>query len=111
MGDRVDLVLIDQPRDQARVARVADDQPGAVGHGPVEPGRKIVEDDDRLAGVQEPKRHMAADISGPAGHQNAHVLPFSPSVARARQTPRGLAAPDLLNVSPICFNLILLPKE
>ena len=72
MGDRVDFVLVDQPRRPVGVAEIADHQLGAVGHRPGEPGRQIVEDDDVLARVQEAERHMAADVAGAAGHQNAH---------------------------------------
>ena len=71
MGDRVDPVLVDQPRDQLRVAEIADDQLDAFGHRPGEAGREIVEHDDLLAGVEQAEHHVAADIAGAAGHQNA----------------------------------------
>ena len=73
MGDRVDSVLLDQARDQVLVARVADDELRSFGHGPGEAGGEIVENDDRLAGVDKAESHVAADIAGAAGHQNAHA--------------------------------------
>ena len=76
MGNRVDRMLLDQAGDQVGVAGVADDELCARGHGPREAGREIVENDDRLAGVQEPQRHVAADIAGAAGHKYAHALPL-----------------------------------
>ena len=93
MGDRVDPVLLDQPGDEIGVAGVADDEPRGVGHRPVEAGRQIVEHDDALARVQEAQRHMAADIAGPAGHQNTHVCPFPfPSALLRPKAPRIAAA-------------------
>ena len=76
MRDRVDRVLLDQTSHQAGVAAVAYDELRAFGHGPCEARRQIVEHDDCLASVQEPERHVAADIAGAAGHQYAHALPL-----------------------------------
>ena len=77
MGDRVDRMLLDQARDQLRVAGVADDELGSFGDAPGEAGREIVENDDGLAGVEKAESHVAADIAGAAGHQNAHTkAPF-----------------------------------
>ena len=42
------------------------------GHRPGETRGEVVENNDRLAGVQQLQRHVAADISGSAGHKNAH---------------------------------------
>ncbi len=77
MGDRVDRMLLDQARDQRRVAGVADDELRPFRDTPGESGREIVENDDGLAGVEEAKRHMATDIAGAAGNQNAHPQPLS----------------------------------
>src|SRR6202044_3146733 len=77
MGDRVDRMLLDQAPDQLRVARVAGDELGPFGDAPGEARGKIVENDDGLAGIEEAERHMATDIAGAAGHQNAHYpAPF-----------------------------------
>ena len=73
MGNRVDRMLLDQTRDKAGVAGVADDELCARGHGPCEAGRKIVENHDQFASVDEAQRHMAADIAGAAGDQYAHA--------------------------------------
>ena len=70
MGDRIDFMFVDQPRDQFAVAEIADRQRRGRGHGPGESGRQIVDDDDLFAGVDQPQSHMAADIAGAAGDQN-----------------------------------------
>ena len=69
-------MLPDQTLDQILVAGVADDELRALGHGPGEAGREIVENDDRLARVEKAERHVAADIAGPSGDQNAHAAPL-----------------------------------
>ena len=77
MGDGVDRVLLDQARHQVRVAGIADDELRSFGDAPGEAGREIVENDDGLAGVEQAESHVAADIAGAAGHQNAHTTaPF-----------------------------------
>ena len=75
MGDRVNRMLLDQSGDQVRVARVADDELCAFGHGPGEAGGEVVENHDRFARIQQRQGHVAADIAGAAGDQNAHALP------------------------------------
>ncbi len=105
MGDRVDLVLLDQPRDEVGVARVADDEARRLGNGPVEAGREIVENDDLLPGVEEAERHVAADVAGAAGDQNAHRSSFPLRTARPTpaairsEMPHGRSEPDLLSDS------------
>src|SRR5215831_18214652 len=82
MGDCIDAMLLDQARDEVGVARVANDQLRAFGHSPCEAGEEIVENDDRLAGVDKAENHMAADIPGAASHQNAHEA--SPLLSRPK---------------------------
>ena len=72
MGDRLDLVLLDEPADQAAVAKIADRERRRFRNRPGEPGREVVDDDDLLAGVDQSQRHVTADIAGAAGNQNAH---------------------------------------
>ena len=50
---------------------------------PAEAGREIVEDDDLLAGVEQLPDHVAADIAGAAGDQNAHATHASRDAQRA----------------------------
>ena len=76
MGDRVDRMLPDQARDQVLIARIANDELRPFGHGPGEAGGEVVENDDRLAGVEKAESHVAADIAGPSGDQNAHTQPL-----------------------------------
>jgi hypothetical protein len=72
MDDGVDVVAPDGGADEVGVAGIADDQGRPRRHGLAEPGRKIVEYDDVLAGAQELENHVAADIAGAACHQNGH---------------------------------------
>ena len=73
MDDRLDPVLLDEPADQGLVAAVALDEMRLRRDRPVEAGRQIVEDDHLFAGIDEMPDHVAADIAGSAGDQNAHV--------------------------------------
>lgn len=73
MDDRVDRFVRQYLCDQALVAELADNQFGFSRHGPTKPGREIVEDDNLLAVIEQFVDHMAADISGAACDQNAHV--------------------------------------
>ena len=76
MSDRVNRMLLDHPGDQVPVARVADDELCAFRHGPREAGGEIVENDDRFARVQEPERHVAADIAGAPVTRTLMFCPF-----------------------------------
>ncbi len=72
-----DVVVLHQLADGGLIAGVADDQRDAFRHRPFEPGGEVVEHDDALARVDQRVDHMAADIAGPARHQNCHVgCPF-----------------------------------
>ena len=89
MGDRVDRVLPDQAPDQILIAGVADDELRPFGHGPGEASGEIVENDDRLADVEKAEDHVAADIAGPSGDQNAHAQPlFGPPDAESTRKSR-----------------------
>jgi hypothetical protein len=46
----------------------------AVGHGPAEAGRQIVEHHHRPAGIEQREHGMAADIAGAAGDQDGEGL-------------------------------------
>ena len=87
-------------RDKVGVARVADNKLRPVGHRPGKAGRKVIENDDRLARIDEAQRHVTANISSAAGHQNAHPHLLSPSRSpRASEMPLGSPALDLLSDS------------
>ena len=84
----VDAVALDNAPDQGLVAHVAFDEGGALRDRPGQAGGKVVEYNHRLAGIQQLERHVAADVSGSAGHENAHrVILFGASVAVARAGP------------------------
>ena len=68
----LNAMLADDGAHEILVADIADDQRRLRRHRPAEAGRQIVEDDDALAGVDEFENHMAADIAGAAGDQDAH---------------------------------------
>ncbi len=72
MDDGVDAMASTAAGDQRLVADVALDETRPVRHRPAEPGRQIVEHHDLLAGVEQLEHHVAADIAGAAGDQNAH---------------------------------------
>ena len=72
VDDGVDAVLADEPRHQRLIAGLADDERHARRHSPAMPGRKIVEDDDAFAGVDQIMHHLAADIARAAGDQDRH---------------------------------------
>src|SRR4029078_1758127 len=74
MDDRVDAVAVEDAPDQPLIADIALDQGGALWNRPGDAGGQIIEDDHRLAGVQQLECHMAADVSGSSGHENAHFL-------------------------------------
>ena len=57
----------------ALVAEVALDQRRLRRDRPGEAGRQVVEDDDPLAGIDQLPDHVAADIAGAAGDQDAHA--------------------------------------
>ena len=75
MHDRVDLVLARRGGRRApdRPCR-PDDEHGLRRNGPAKPGRKVVENDDLLAGIMQLQDHVAADIAGAARHQNRHRI-------------------------------------
>ncbi len=73
MNDGLDLVLLDDGRYQILIPRLADDERDAPCDRPIETGRKIVENDDALAGRDERVDHVAADVAGAAGDQDRHV--------------------------------------
>jgi hypothetical protein len=50
------------------------------GHGPVVPGRQIVENENVLAGAEKLKRHVASDKAHPTRDQNAHQATFSTAI-------------------------------
>ncbi len=75
MQDGVDLVTKQQAPDDIMVAGIALDEFRLSRNGPSEPRRQIVENENVLAGVEQLEHHMAADIAGPAGDQNAHRTP------------------------------------
>ena len=60
-------------QDQILIADVADDERGTRRDRPAEAGRQVVEDDDLLAGVEQLEHHVAADVAGSAGDQDAHM--------------------------------------
>jgi hypothetical protein len=67
--------LLDDGRYQILVP-LADDEGDARGDRPIEAGRKIVKNDDALAGREERVDHVAADVAGAAGDQDRHVWLF-----------------------------------
>ena len=73
MNDRLDAVLLDQMGDQGLVAAIAVDQLRLRRDRPAEAGRQVVEDDHVLAGIDQMPDHVAADIAGAAGDQDAHA--------------------------------------
>ena len=85
MDDGLDATPLDDAPDQGLIADIAFDELGLFGHRPGKAGGEIVENDGPLAGIQQLERHMAADISRPAGHKNAHLLsPFWRKCRRLR---------------------------
>jgi hypothetical protein len=68
--DGVDVVLGEHALHELAVAGVADDQL-AVGDGLAETRAEVVERDDALAGCAELAHHVAADVAGAAGDENA----------------------------------------
>jgi hypothetical protein len=73
MDDRIDGMFANDLRYQFAVADIADDERRFRRNRPVETARKPVENDDLLAVVEQFPDHVAADISGSAGHQYAHA--------------------------------------
>ena len=69
MHDGVHLVFAQHAGHQRAVRGVADHE-FAVGHRTAKPGRKVVQNHDAFAGFTELTDHVAADITGTAGHEN-----------------------------------------
>ena len=80
MDDGVDGIAQQEPAHKVMVADIALDELRLVGHGPAEPGRQIVENENVLAGVEKLKRHVAADKARPTRDQNAHQATFSTAI-------------------------------
>jgi hypothetical protein len=57
---------------QIAVADVAFDERDIAGDDASVAGRKVVEDDYEMAGIPQRQDDVAANISGSAGHKNAH---------------------------------------
>ena len=72
MHDRIDTMFLDQPADQRLIANIAVHEMGLFAHQRARAVRKIVEHDHALAAIEQGIGHMAADISGAAGDENAH---------------------------------------
>ena len=72
MDHGVDRAVPDDLAHQRLVGDLALHQRGLLAHERAVAGRKIVEDHDRLAAVEQRVGHVAADIAGAAGDQNAH---------------------------------------
>ena len=77
MNDGVDRIAGEQPAQKRRIADIALDELGRIGHRPAEAGRQIVEHDDILARVEQFEDHMAADEAGPTRDQNSHAINLS----------------------------------
>jgi hypothetical protein len=73
MEDGVDGRLRQQLPDDRGVAVAAPDQADATREGVAVALRKIIEDKDVVAGVDERLDRDRADIPGPAGDKNAHI--------------------------------------
>ncbi len=83
MEDGVDVVARDGLGDEVFIAVVAFHEGDAFRHRPSKAGGKIVENDRLFAPVEEFENRMAADVAGPACHQNSH--PFALSVVSSRE--------------------------
>ena len=76
MDDGVDIVGKQKLAHEVLIADIALDELRLGRHRPAEPGRKIVEDQYVLAGIDQLESHMAADESGPTRDENTHPQPF-----------------------------------
>jgi len=76
-GLGVDPMRGDQRAHAQLVSDIADDEPRARRHRPVEAGGQIIEYHYLLSSVEEGVSHVAADVAGAAGDQDRHaVSPF-----------------------------------
>ena len=74
MHDRADFMLAQGGFDQRLIGNVATHQRHPIGHRPVEPGDKIVDDDDAIAGVLQSQYGVAADIACAACYQDRRFV-------------------------------------
>jgi hypothetical protein len=72
MDNGIDLVAQEHAADEVVVAHVALDELRFRRHRPAEAGRKIVDDEDVLSGVEQLEHHMAADEAGPTRDEHTH---------------------------------------
>ena len=77
MDDGVDCIAGEQPAQKRRIADIALDELGRIGHRPAEAGRQIVEHDHILARVEQFEDHMAADEASPTRDKNSHAINLS----------------------------------
>jgi len=74
MDDSVNTVFAHNGLNQVLVTCIADHQGRRFGDSPLETRRKVVDDNNALARVQQFQDHMAADVSRAARDQYAHRL-------------------------------------
>jgi hypothetical protein len=65
---------LERLKDQLIVAHIADHERNPFGHGPAEPGRKIIEHNRLESCIEQPQNHVAADVPGPSGDENVHGI-------------------------------------
>ncbi len=77
-------MALDDAPNQGLVAHVADNEGGALRDRPGETRGKVVEDNHRLTGAQQLQCHVAADVSGSAGDENAHRVILFAQVSQSQ---------------------------
>ncbi len=77
MNEGVDRLGTNQVGNELIIADVADDQLCPRRHRSPKSRRKIVENNDILAGIDELQHHVGANIACPARHQDRHAAPRS----------------------------------
>jgi hypothetical protein len=74
MGDGVNLMFGENCVHERRVANIAENEFGSLRNRPTKSCRKIIENDNFFAGIEEGQHHMAADIACSACYKNRHAV-------------------------------------
>src|ERR1700730_10048533 len=74
MRNGVDFIPAENVVHERRVADIADNEFRRVLDCHAVPCRKIIENDNVFAGIEEGQHHMAADITCPASYKNRHAV-------------------------------------
>src|SRR5579885_2292500 len=104
--DRIDAVLAQHLEHRLPVAHLAYDE-GRIEHGLAEASRQVIQHDHALSAPAKLEHHVAADVAGAAGHEDAGLfhaqcgcVPIGPAMINKSETPfAGLSPQRVLDAA------------